>query len=80
MVGSWLLTKSTPRDDTDTGVFEQLEGIVYISRLTILLGLGNCLLWHMELWEGIHCSPHIIACKALNRVEGVRDQPGTVSK
>ena len=66
MVSSWLLPKSTPGDDADAGVFQQLEGIVDIGRLTILFGLRNRLLWQMELREGVHCSPHIIARKSLD--------------
>merc|ERR1711879_268857 len=80
MIGSWFLTKSTPGDDADASVFKQLEGIVDIRCLAVFLGLRDRLLRQMELREGVHGAPDLVAGEALDRVEGVRHELRALGK
>ena len=77
---SWSLTEARTRNDANACGFKQGKRIEGISSHTGLLGGRYCLLWQMNLREGVHGTLHSVAGDPLDRVEGVCHQLGSLSQ
>ena len=71
---SWFLTEARTGNDADSCGFKQGKSIKGISSHAGLLGGCYCLLWQMNLGEGIHSTLHSVAGDPLDGVEGVCHQ------
>merc|ERR1719234_1036160 len=71
---SWSLSETRTGNDANTGSFKQGKSIESISGHAGLLGSRYCLLWQVNLREGVHGALHGVAADPLDRVEGVRHQ------
>jgi len=70
---SWFLTEARTGNDADSCGFKQGKSIKCIRSHASLLG-SYCLLWQMNLGEGIHSTLHSVAGDPLDGVEGVCHQ------
>ena len=74
------LTEARTRNDANARGFKQGKSPEGISSHPGLLGSRYCLLWQMNLGEGVHGTLHSVAGDPLDRVEGVRHQLGSLGQ
>ena len=77
---SWSLTEARTRNDANSRGFKQGKSIEGISSHASLVGGRYCLLWQVNLGEGVHGALHSVAGDPLDGVEGVCHQLGSLGQ